>query len=1827
MKYVIVTGGVISGLGKGITISCLGVLLQSYGLKITSIKIDPYINCDAGTMSPYEHGEVYVLADGGEADLDLGNYERFLDVKLGRDNNITTGKICKTVQVIPHVTNEIQDWITSVANRPLDKEGDIADICLVEVGGTVGDIESAVFLEAVRQLMKKVGRQNCCLLHVSLVPKLGVVGEHKTKPTQHTVKDLRGIGLVPDFVVCRSTDPIERETKEKLALFCDVDYDHIINIHDVKNIYQVPILLKAQKAGENIMSMLGLKEKYVSNLDHWEKLSDSVDEIARKGPEVKICMVGKYTDLVDSYISVVKSVYHAAYSENVYPKIIWVEATNLEESVKAKNPDLYQENWDKIYQCDGLIIPGGFGDRGIEGMIAASTYCRLNQKPFLGICLGLQVSVISYARDVLGWSEANSDEFVRDNAQSVIVSMPEHDVDEKGGTMRLGERISVFKDYDNYLPTSRMLYGGAKTIIERHRHRFEVNPEVVSVLEEKGLHFVATSVEGERMEILELDRAEHPYFVASQFHPEFTSRPFKPNPLFKGLILGATGRVEQFTNNEYEDFKSVNFESHLRPDNKIGETDAKKRDLLQVKGSSGSFSNSPKMTVFNRYSDLLSTNQNNAKTADAQGEISETSTGEQSTTLLKKKQVAEQPEEQERTTVSESNENSEPIKRSRITEENSSNNEQETSTGVTKTVTSTVPETISESIPESTSETISETSTPIKKTKHRKHKSRKSKSRKATSSSDITTPAENASTPAENASELAENVAAPVENASEPAENASEPAEQSIVSQPETVVKSNSIVSTSKAAVDDENTETTTPVTTTPVTAAATTTTTTDDDEDDEDKPKSASPVHISPYSSKPAEETKLENSAAEIKEQDKEEAVKDDEETELAKPEVPITPKKAITKDDDDDDEDDDDEVKKSTPVTTAATTTVPTTTTASTATTEVKNTQVSSEESSTNAVNVTRNTSKADNEDDDEDDDDEQEKQTKKPSLTTSDTASTTASTTAVASTNVATNTATNTATTSTTKKTNDEDEDDEDDEDDDKPKTTTSTATTTSTTTVAESSTQVDVPSTTTPATATTSPATATTTKKADDEEDEDDDEEDDDKPKTTSTTTTTVNNQEEEAEKPSKTIIFKDLTTKKPAVSDTTTDITTSTETTSIKKSTTPNEDDDEEKPNTVKKSTKEDNEDEEEEDDDDEKPKKKVETKDNEEEEKPKKKAEEEEDDDDEEEKPKKKAEEEEDEEEEKPKKKVEEEDDDDEEEKPKKKAEEDDDEEEEEKPKKKVDDDDEEEEKPKKKVDDDDEEEEKPKKKVDDDDDNDEEKPKKKVDDDDEEEEKPKKKVDDDDDDDDNEKDDDATSSDEDTFNDLADDEEEDDQSPEEQERLSNLESYINRQNDADRDGIPDNVQSFFVEALKENNKVTIKVHTDITGPMKVYCKGAMFNDAYPTEEELKKYVSEEGNSINKVDNTFEYIMKNNEEMVHCLGMDKKNHYYGIVSTEIDAILGKLEFARKIYAIHPTSVDIDVSVNKHSNVYCKAISKNSDIVPIKKTLIKSNAYNVQRTARISIKGLKPSEEYAVYCYAESTKKDPMNIPIQRTQTIITTPPADYSIENLVAKNGALSFHLRSNVDENSICHVQTKDTNNKVQSVRSKKVIAGDKQRIYIQKLTNDQKYSIYCDVQNNQQKLAITKKLSFTPRNTIIQDVLTVLAAIIAIVSVCVCFGFYLKKRNNTTGADRYKYGVRDIESAGLLSRNLNNNLALGDSNIIKVTSSSVTSSQAEEQEQQEQQKQSLLGNTLEQIECENCGALNDRNAYICTECNSIINANRDNRKKTHRQKRTPIA
>jgi CTP synthase len=542
MKYILVTGGVISGLGKGISTSSLGRLLKACGIRVTAIKIDPYLNTDAGTMSPYEHGEVYVLGDGGEVDLDLGNYERFLDIQLTREHNITTGKVYqqvisrerkgdylgKTVQVIPHLTDAIQDWICKVAKIPVDGTQQEADVCLIELGGTVGDIEGMVFLEAARQLRSRVGDNNFCHVHVSLVPK---VGEQKSKPTQHGVRELRAVGLTPDFIFCRCPEPVLDSVKKKIAQFCMVPFTNVISMHQVTSTYTVPKLLMEQNVASLVMKKLNFcsyPDEPVPDLGAWNDLLQSLEEAKKP---VSIGIIGKYTGLEDAYLSLTKALIHASLAQGIALKIEWIESTELETKSN-------RSAWNALKRCDGILIPGGFGERGSLGKMNATQYSRENKIPFLGICLGFQIAVIEYCRNVLGWKDACSQEFSH-KGKHVIIFMPEISTSEMGGTMRLGSHRTLM----NTDCLASKMYG-KEEIIERHRHRYEVNPEYRDqITNGTELNFTGKDTTGRRMEILEMDVNTHPFFFGTQYHPEFLSRPLNPSPVFVHFLAAASKKT------------------------------------------------------------------------------------------------------------------------------------------------------------------------------------------------------------------------------------------------------------------------------------------------------------------------------------------------------------------------------------------------------------------------------------------------------------------------------------------------------------------------------------------------------------------------------------------------------------------------------------------------------------------------------------------------------------------------------------------------------------------------------------------------------------------------------------------------------------------------------------------------------------------------------------------------------------------------------------------------------------------------------------------------------------------------------------------------------------------------------------------------------------------------------------------------------------------------------------------------------------------------------------------------------------------------------------
>ncbi|XP_068141871.1 CTP synthase isoform X3 [Drosophila tropicalis] len=498
--------------------------------------------------------EVFVLDDGAEVDLDLGNYERFLDITLHRDNNITTGKIYKlviekertgeylgkTVQVVPHITDAIQEWVERVAETPVQGTTK-PQVCIVELGGTIGDIEGMPFVEAFRQFQFRVKRENFCVAHVSLVPLPKATGEPKTKPTQSSVRELRGFGLSPDLIVCRSEKPIGLEVKEKISNFCHVGPDQVICIHDLNSIYHVPLLMEQNCVIEFLNERLQLNidmNKRTKCLQQWRDLARRTETVRR---DVNIAIVGKYTKFTDSYASVVKALQHAALASNRRLNLVFIESCQLEVTTLQKEPSKYHKEWQKLCESDGILVPGGFGSRGMEGKIRACQWARENRKPLLGICLGLQAAVIEFARNKLGLKDANTTEIDPEAGNALVIDMPEHHTGQLGGTMRLGKRTTIFSDSPSII---KHLYGNPKSIEERHRHRYEVNPKYVPQLEQHGMIFVGTDIDKKRMEIIEL--GDHPYFVATQYHPEYLSRPLKPSPPFLGLILASVGKLNTY---------------------------------------------------------------------------------------------------------------------------------------------------------------------------------------------------------------------------------------------------------------------------------------------------------------------------------------------------------------------------------------------------------------------------------------------------------------------------------------------------------------------------------------------------------------------------------------------------------------------------------------------------------------------------------------------------------------------------------------------------------------------------------------------------------------------------------------------------------------------------------------------------------------------------------------------------------------------------------------------------------------------------------------------------------------------------------------------------------------------------------------------------------------------------------------------------------------------------------------------------------------------------------------------------------------------------------
>lgn len=527
VKYVFVTGGVVSGLGKGITAASLGRLLKARGYKVTMQKFDPYINIDPGTMNPIQHGEVFVTEDGAETDLDLGHYERFIDENLNKNSNVTTGKVYwsvlqkerrgdyggGTVQVIPHITNEIK---SRFYRNFTDKETRIA---IIEVGGTVGDIESQPFLESIRQFQHEIGRENAILIHVTLIPYLSASQELKTKPTQASVKDLQGMGIQPDIIVCRSERALDQDLKDKIALFCNVPSNHVLQNLDVEYLYEAPLAMEKEKLAQVACECLHL-DYPEPDLTEWTNM---VNDLKNPTNDVKIALVGKYVSLHDAYISVVEALNHGGITNHTTVNIKWIDSETV-------NEDTVDE---LLGDCNGIVVPGGFGCRGIDGKIHAITYARTHNVPFLGLCLGMQLTIVEYARNILGYSDAHSIEFNPNTSHPVIALMPDQaGVEELGGTLRLGSYPCVLDKNSKVFK----LYG-EENISERHRHRYEVNNDYRVLLEENGMCLSGTSPDNRIIEICEI--TSHPFFIATQAHPELKSRPNRPHPLFKGLIKAA----------------------------------------------------------------------------------------------------------------------------------------------------------------------------------------------------------------------------------------------------------------------------------------------------------------------------------------------------------------------------------------------------------------------------------------------------------------------------------------------------------------------------------------------------------------------------------------------------------------------------------------------------------------------------------------------------------------------------------------------------------------------------------------------------------------------------------------------------------------------------------------------------------------------------------------------------------------------------------------------------------------------------------------------------------------------------------------------------------------------------------------------------------------------------------------------------------------------------------------------------------------------------------------------------------------------------------------
>lgn len=532
-KYIFVTGGVVSSLGKGLAASSIGCLLETRGLKIQMMKLDPYINVDPGTMSPFQHGEVFVTNDGAETDLDLGHYERFTNAKLTKANNWTSGRIYlsviekerrgdylgKTIQVIPHITDAIKEAVRVVADT------EKPDVLIVEIGGTVGDIESLPFMEAIRQIGNEEGRDNAIFVHVTLVPYIAAAGELKTKPTQHSVKELREIGIAPDILLCRSDRPLSLDLRRKIALFCNVQENAVISALDVPTIYEVPLAFHEQGLDDLIVKNLHLEENYShADLKDWRKLVSTIKEPSEGA--VKIAIVGKYVELEDAYKSLREALTHAGVANNLRVNVDWIESESL----------MNEDYENKLQDFDAILVPGGFGKRGISGMLRAIKYARKSGTPYFGICLGMQTACIEFARNVGGLRDADSTEFSGDTPFPIIFKLRDLvGVDELGGTMRLGAWQCELKEGS----LAREIYNNAPEIAERHRHRYEFNPEFRAHLEKEGMIFSGVSPDGKFVEMVELPREKHPYFVACQFHPEYKSKPLNAHPMFVSFVKAA----------------------------------------------------------------------------------------------------------------------------------------------------------------------------------------------------------------------------------------------------------------------------------------------------------------------------------------------------------------------------------------------------------------------------------------------------------------------------------------------------------------------------------------------------------------------------------------------------------------------------------------------------------------------------------------------------------------------------------------------------------------------------------------------------------------------------------------------------------------------------------------------------------------------------------------------------------------------------------------------------------------------------------------------------------------------------------------------------------------------------------------------------------------------------------------------------------------------------------------------------------------------------------------------------------------------------------------